>query len=45
MASKRVRVEKISTEDNPADFLNKTVPSINFQKCLSLIGVSVLDEG
>ena len=45
VASKRVRVEKISTEDNPVDFLTKTVPSIKFQKCVSLIGVTVLDEG
>lgn len=34
-----MRVEKISTEDNPADFLTKTLPLSKFAHCMNLIKV------
>ena len=45
VASKKVAILKIPTDDNPTDFLTKSVPSIKFQKCSSLVGVSDLDQG
>ena len=45
VASKRVKIVKIPIDDNPADFLTKSVTSIKFQKCMSLIGVSDLNQG
>ena len=45
VASKKVKVEKIHTDDNPADFITKPVTIVKFQKCMSLIGVFDLDQG
>ena len=45
VASKKVKVDKISTDDNPANFLTKSVSSNKFQKCMNLLGVSDLDQG
>ena len=42
---KRIKVEKIHTDDNPADYITKSVSANKFQKCLRLIGVSDLDLG
>ena len=44
VASKKVKIIKIPTEENPADFLIKSVTSLKFQKCMNLIGVSDLDQ-
>ena len=43
VVSKKVKIEKISTDDNPADFISKPVSSVKFQKCMNLISVSDLD--
>ena len=32
-------MEKISTEDNPADMLTKTLPTAKFKHCLDLVNV------
>ena len=37
--SRLVRVEKIRTEENPADIITKSVPSAKFNFCLDLLGV------
>ena len=42
---KKVKIIKVPTEDNPADFLTKLLSSIKFQKRMNLIGVSDLDQG
>lgn len=34
-----VKLEKISTEDNPADMFTKSLPQTKFKHCLSLINV------
>ncbi|KAF3666695.1 hypothetical protein FXO37_10398 [Capsicum annuum] len=34
-------VSKISTHDNPANMMTKTLPSAKFEYCLDLIGVSI----
>ena len=39
VASGSILVEKISTEDNPADMIIKSLPSSKFSYCLELIGV------
>ena len=44
ISSKKVEVRKISTEENLADFLTKSVTSNKFQKCMSLLGVSDVDR-
>ena len=45
VASKKVVILKIPTNENPADFLTKSVSLIKFHKCSSLIGFSDLDLG
>ena len=35
-----IAVSKISTHDNPADMMTKTLPSAKFEHCLDLVGVS-----
>ena len=32
-------VSKVSTHDNPADMMTKTLPVTKFQQCLNLVGV------
>ena len=44
VASKKVKIFKILIEENPANFLTKSVTSLKFQKCMNLIGVSDLDQ-
>ena len=34
-----VRVDKVSTEDNPADMITKPLPSNKFEYCLDMVGV------
>ena len=34
-----VKIEKISTEDNPSDMLTKSVPGHKFAHCLGLINM------
>ena len=41
----RIKVEKIHTDDNPADYITKSVSANKFQKYLRLICVSDLDLG
>ena len=38
VAQGEIIVHKISTEDNPADMLTKTLPTAKFKKCLDIIG-------
>ena len=35
--SERVKVENISTEENPADMFTKSLSSVKFKHCLDLI--------
>ena len=35
-----IAVSKISTHDNPADMMTKTLPTSKFYHCLELVGVS-----
>ena len=39
IAEGSVVVQKIPTEDNPADMITKPVPAVKFRHCLELIGV------
>ena len=34
-----INLKKIPTEENPADVLIKSLPSVKFNKCLSLMGI------
>jgi hypothetical protein len=36
-----IKVCKISTHDNPADMLTKSVPANKFEHCSNLIGVTI----
>ena len=45
VASKRVKIIKIATEENPVDFLTKLVTLAKFQLCRSLVGGTSLDQG
>ena len=38
VAQGEIIVHKISTEENPADMLTKTLPAAKFKKCLDIIG-------
>ena len=38
VAQGKIIVHKISTEDNPANMLTKTLPTAKFKKCLDTIG-------
>ena len=38
--SKKVQVQKIATEDNPADMMTKSLPGSKFKHCLDLINFS-----
>ena len=40
IARSDIMVRKISTPDNPADMMTKTLPSAMFEHCLDLVGVS-----
>lgn len=40
--SGEVRIQKISTDHNPANMLTKPVPSSKFQHCLDLVHVTEL---
>ena len=42
--SQKVKVVKVHTDDNPADFITKPVTSVKFNKCMNLIGVAELDS-
>ena len=42
---KRIKVEKIHTDDNPTDYITKSVSANKFQKCLRLICVFDLGLG
>ena len=35
--SEKVKVEKVSTEENPADMFTKSLSSVKFKHCLDLI--------
>ena len=37
----KVKICKISTHDNPADMLTKSVPIAKFEFCSSLVGITV----
>ena len=41
VAQGEIIVHKISTEDNPADMLTKTLPATKFKKCLDIIGAKI----
>ena len=45
VARKKVRIDNISTDDNPTNILAKLISSVKFQKCMNLLGVSDLDQG
>ena len=40
IAQGKLKVCKISTNDNPADMMTKPVPVVKFELCSSLIGIS-----
>ncbi|KAF3657485.1 hypothetical protein FXO38_13667 [Capsicum annuum] len=40
IACSDIVVSKISTHDNPADMMTKTLPSVKFEHCLDLVSVS-----
>ncbi|KAL5768311.1 hypothetical protein ACOSQ2_015094 [Xanthoceras sorbifolium] len=40
IAQGQVTVKKISTHDNPADMLTKSLPNVKFKHCLNLISIS-----
>ena len=42
--SQKVKVVKVHTDDNPADFITKPMTSVKFNKCMNLIGVAELDS-
>lgn len=37
ISKREISVEKIDTEDNPADMMTKALPQTKFKHCLSLI--------
>jgi hypothetical protein len=41
VAQDKLQVCKISTHDNPADMMTKSVPIAKFKLCLSLVGITV----
>ena len=42
--NQKVKIEKVHTDDNPVDFINKPVTSVKFDKCINLIRVAELDS-
>jgi hypothetical protein len=40
IAEGRLKVPKISTHDNPADMMTKTVPVAKYELCSSLVGIT-----
>jgi hypothetical protein len=39
VAEGKIKVDKIHTDENPADMLTKPLSNIKFKHCLDLIGV------
>ena len=42
--SGKVKVVKVSTEENPADMLTKALPGVKFEHCLKLLHVKGFQE-
>ena len=41
IAQENIKVQKISTHENPADMMTKPVPSTKLELCSSLVGMTV----